>query len=756
MIGFTKRAGSAKSVDRRPMRTLILSGVCLTIVAVCLAHEGHQPLPTRGVQVDVAKGTITLSDSSRRLMDVQTVTVDQGQLVQKLPAFASVVVPWDRRAVVTTRVAGRVVQLLARPGDRVLKGQAIAEIRSPELDQLRESIDTARNTARSAREIIEGLKSASTAGAVPGQRMIEAELDLRQAENEARMLLERARMLDVLPTRGPEDPATEGPEPELMTSVVSIRSPLTGTVMHSDLALDKYVDPADHVMEIVDSSYVDVRFVIPERDWSNVHVGQAVSLFVNGLDSDGRTARIESLGGMPDRETRQTLAWATLENTAGSPQLVPGMNGYAELSTDAPESALLVPTKSILSDGAERYVLVEHARTKKGSEYQKTAVVTGRESLGQTEILVGKLTPGDQIVTDGGHELSSVFVRGVLRLSPESERSIGLQLASAESAEIETVLTLDGRVDLPPDQRAQVSAAVAGTLTAVHVRRGQRVAAGDVLGDISSVPAQELQLHLLRTHLDWVAWDETLQRRRAADDALSRRTLIETESRVRALRIQWDSLAGQLRAAGLTQEQIQTLVDDGVVVESIPLKASISGVVAEFNGLLGQLVAVGDPVFEVHDTTQFQVQAFVRAQDAVRVQKDQAVRVRLDAFPEQIVAGTVRLKAPMLQSTARAQSVWVITTEGLPPGVQHAMTARVTVTVGSSPAAVTVPVTAVIRDGLQAFIFVRLPDGAFERRRVETGRFDDRRVEITAGLTAGEPVAVEGVQQLQTAYATVR
>ena len=159
MIGFAKRAGSVTSVDRRPMRTLILSGVCLTIVAVCLAHEGHQPLPTRGVQVDIAKGTITLSDSSRRLMDVQTVTVDQGQLVQKLPAFASVVVPWDRRAVVTTRVAGRVVQLLARPGDRVLKGQAIAEIRSPELDQLRESIDTARNTARSAREIIEGLKA---------------------------------------------------------------------------------------------------------------------------------------------------------------------------------------------------------------------------------------------------------------------------------------------------------------------------------------------------------------------------------------------------------------------------------------------------------------------------------------------------------------------------------------------------------------------------------------------------------------------
>jgi multidrug efflux pump subunit AcrA (membrane-fusion protein) len=108
--------------------------ISLAIATICLAHEGHQPLPTRGVQVEVAKGKVTLSDSSRQLPGVETTTVSQGQLVQRLPAPASVVVPRDRQAVVISRVAGRVEKLFVRPGDTIHAGDPIAELRSPGLD----------------------------------------------------------------------------------------------------------------------------------------------------------------------------------------------------------------------------------------------------------------------------------------------------------------------------------------------------------------------------------------------------------------------------------------------------------------------------------------------------------------------------------------------------------------------------------------------------------------------------------------------
>ena len=66
------------------------------------------------------------------------------------------------------------------------------------------------------------------------------------------------------------------------------------------------------------------------------------------------------------------------------------------------------------------------------------------------------------------------------------------------------------------------------------------------------------------------------------------------------------------------------------------------------------------------------------------------------------------------------------------------------------------PSEALLRDGLRSYLFVRRPDETFERRLVETGRADDRFIEITRGLEAGEAIAVRGAAELQTAYASLR
>ena len=70
--------------------------------------------------------------------------------------------------------------------------------------------------------------------------------------------------------------------------------------------------------------------------------------------------------------------------------------------------------------------------------------------------------------------------------------------------------------------------------------------------------------------------------------------------------------------------------------------------------------------------------------------------------------------------------------------------------------ALAVPPGAVVRDGTRAFVFVQQEGGIFERRPVETGTEDDRRVVIARGLSAGETVAVAGTAALWTAHASVR
>jgi Cu(I)/Ag(I) efflux system membrane fusion protein len=58
--------------------------------------------------------------------------------------------------------------------------------------------------------------------------------------------------------------------------------------------------------------------------------------------------------------------------------------------------------------------------------------------------------------------------------------------------------------------------------------------------------------------------------------------------------------------------------------------------------------------------------------------------------------------------------------------------------------ALTVPDTAVLHAGDRSFVFLDLGDGRLRPQQVETGRSGDGRVEILAGLEAGQPVVVSG------------
>ncbi|HTK77587.1 MAG TPA: hypothetical protein VL371_20145, partial [Gemmataceae bacterium] len=82
--------------------------------------------------------------------------------------------------------------------------------------------------------------------------------------------------------------------------------------------------------------------------------------------------------------------------------------------------------------------------------------------------------------------------------------------------------------------------------------------------------------------------------------------------------------------------------------------------------------------------------------------------------------------------------------------------ASVTLTVRQSSPVLAAPRDAVVFEGTQAFVFVQNADGTFDRRAIETGRSDDRFIEVRGGLQAGEAIAVSGAGDLWTAYSSLR
>ena len=94
---------------------------------------------------------------------------------------------------------------------------------------------------------------------------------------------------------------------------------------------------------------------------------------------------------------------------------------------------------------------------------------------------------GDRVVTSGNHELAALFVQGVLKLSEEATRNVGLELAEIDVRRLDEVVRVNGHVVALPDRLSTAAARVAGRVESIHVIPSERVEAGQVLATVSSI-----------------------------------------------------------------------------------------------------------------------------------------------------------------------------------------------------------------------------------------------------------------------------
>ncbi len=727
--------------------------VCL-VSAYSFAHEGHKPLPTRGMEINIDTGKMILTKSARATLDVQTAEVSPKKVMPSILAYGTLVSPWNRHAMVSSPLSGRIVELLVTPGESVKAGQLLAELDSPDLESLQLEIRNSQTALNLSLKLLASAAAAGKTGAIPEARVIEANNQVQK--DRAAVEIARARWLSLQLPADELDVMLRSPD-ESRQQRLTLRSPISGTVTHTDLSVGKVINSKEHLFEVLDLSTLWLKIGVLEKDLARVAIGQSLELTLTANPDQKIAARVDVLGQSLDPATHLGTVWASLSNSAPEDRLLlPGMSGQVQLKIGDASEKVVVPMSAVIRDGAERFVLVEEEQTKVASTYQKQTIVFGQRMGDLIEVRGGNLFPGDRVVTQGSHELGSFFTKGVLRVSDETARDIGLTLQPASSLALAETIIVDGVVDVPPTRRTVASSQLSGSIASILVDRGQKVRAGDVLAEIVSLDFQNLQLDFLRAHLDAELQREIMTNLGEAADAVSQRRLWEAESR-------W-SLAGGLResmqlrlmSAGISEEQLTQLANARTLLPTLPVRSPIDGVVIDFDKVLGHVVQPDESMFEIHDLSHVWVQGFVSERDLARVRVGQTVRVRFVADASEVVTGTLVRSGRSVGRDDRTLSVWIELSQMPRMPIQHNMLARLTIETGALPPQLAVPREAIVSEGTRSYVFVRKADGTFERRIVLLGRSDDVAVQILDGLILNDSVAVSGVMALQTGYAALR
>ena len=185
---------------------------------------------------------------------------------------------------------------------------------------------------------------------------------------------------------------------------------------------------------------------------------------------------------------------------------------------------------------------------------------------------------------------------------------------------------------------------------------------------------------------------------------------------------------------------------------TVPISAPMDGVVDERKVVLGQAVEPNTELFHLSDRSEMLVVAKVYEEDLGKVKPGQEARIRLLAYPDQVLAGKVTRIDPNLDQASRTVKVWVelANPQGL---LKPNMFATVGVVLRRDEAALTVPNSAIIEAGGEKFVFVRDGD-TFNRVEVAIGASDDQNSEITDGLVPGDEVVTQGNRQIYTLWLT--
>lgn len=282
-----------------------------------------------------------------------------------------------------------------------------------------------------------------------------------------------------------------------------------------------------------------------------------------------------------------------------------------------------------------------------------------------------------------------------------------------------------------------VAAQVAGAVTAIEVRAGDAVKAGQVLARIDSrvaeqqAAASEAQIASAQALLEVARKDYERQRQLQEQKFISPAALDQAESQYKAAQAQAAAMRAQ---AGATRSQ------SGLHV----VRAPYSGIVAAVPAAQGDMALPGRPLLTLYEPGLLRATAYV-PQSAVGASL-QGSKVELPARPEAerwIVPERVQV-LPTVDAATHTVQIRMPLPAGL-AGVVPGMFARVWLPAAPAAAGTRlyVPASAVLRRGEMTGVYVVDAKGAATLRQVRLGRAEGATVEILAGVAAGEQVALD-------------
>src|SRR5215831_9443102 len=323
--------------------------------------------------------------------------------------------------------------------------------------------------------------------------------------------------------------------------------------------------------------------------------------------------------------------------------------------------------------------------------------------------------------------------------SPLRER---LAVAEPEVKEFAHTLVLPAMVEADPARTVKVLPAVAGRITELKVRLGERVTkdqelliidSGDLAQAYSDRDKARAQLILAKKAMDRLMMLERTQAIAQKDREQAQNDYAQAQSEL-------ERSLNRLRAIGVPAEE-------GGPTRVLSVKSPIEGSIIDLQ--VGTGAYVNDPtaaMMTIANLDTIWVTANVPEKDVSFVFDGQSVDVTFPAYPDKVFKGKVLFVSDVIDPDTRRDKVRVAFEN--PDKMMKANMFANAAFVAPSESRLIVPTSALVMTNDRTSIFVEVAEWSFERRDIEIAYQEGATAAVKSGLRPGERVVVKGAVRL--------
>jgi len=383
----TNSAVGRSNADRHGWRWRIVQAGCLPLFATMLlllaGCDGAKPKqqaeapPAASVQPDFDPNNFKVDHPEL----FPLATAAERKVVPALNV-TGVVQPDIARAVpVISLAAGRVVDIRARLGDVVRKGQMLLQVQSNDISGAYQTYVKAANDERLAQQQLDRAQLLYDKGAISKSDLETAETNQADAKADLNAATEQLRLLGI--------------DKDHPSGVVDVVAPISGVITDQQVTNASGVQglSGPNPFTISDLSYVWIICDVYQNDLDAVHIGEYADIRLSGYPKQVFKGRIDNILPILDPNIRTAKVRIEVANPGF---LRVGMFVTATFYGKQPVTRAVIPAMAVLHLHDRDWVYVSLG----GGHFKRQEIVSGGILPGNLQEVVSGLKPGDQVVTN--------------------------------------------------------------------------------------------------------------------------------------------------------------------------------------------------------------------------------------------------------------------------------------------------------------------------------------------------------------------